>query len=72
MHVAGFVLAGGRSSRMGRDKALLPHPHGGTWLEQSVRRLAALELPITLLSRHEAHLALATRLAEALRAADRG
>ena len=61
------LLSGGESRRMGRDKALLPHPDGGCWLEQSVRRLAALELPITLLSRHGAHLALATRLAEALR-----
>jgi len=30
--VAG-VLVGGRSRRMGRSKALLPHPHGGTFVE---------------------------------------
>jgi len=27
--------------RMGRDKALLPHPAGGTLLEQSLRLLAS-------------------------------
>lgn len=53
---------------MGRDKALLPHPEGGTWLERSLHLLAQLNAPITLLSRHPAHLALApppiTALAE--------
>ncbi|HEY0977002.1 MAG TPA: molybdenum cofactor guanylyltransferase [Flavobacteriales bacterium] len=34
----GVVLAGGRSSRMGRDKALLPW-NGGTLLEHAVERL---------------------------------
>ena len=57
------LLSGGESRRMGRDKALLPHPAGGCWLEQALRRLAALELPITLFSRHAAHLELAQRLA---------
>jgi molybdopterin-guanine dinucleotide biosynthesis protein A len=52
---------------MGRDKALLPHPEGGTWLERSLRLLAQLEAPITLLSRHPAHLELADRTALALR-----
>jgi molybdopterin-guanine dinucleotide biosynthesis protein A len=50
---------------MGRDKALLPHPDGGTWLERSLLLLASLQAPITLLSRHPAHLALARQLAAA-------
>jgi molybdopterin-guanine dinucleotide biosynthesis protein A len=50
---------------MGRDKALLPHPDGGSWLERSLRLLASLQAPITLLSRHPAHLALARQLAAA-------
>jgi molybdopterin-guanine dinucleotide biosynthesis protein A len=56
------LLSGGESRRMGRDKALLPHPEGCTWLERSLRLLAQLEAPITLLSRHPAHLALAQQL----------
>jgi len=48
---------------MGSDKALLPHPEAGTWLERSLRLLAQLETPISLLSRHGAHLELAEELA---------
>jgi molybdopterin-guanine dinucleotide biosynthesis protein A len=62
------LLSGGESRRMGRDKALLPHPEGGTWLERTLLLLGQLDAPITLLSRHPAHLALApapiTALAE--------
>ena len=56
------LLSGGESRRMGRDKALLPHPEGGTWLEHTLGLLAELGAPITLLSRHPAHLAIAERL----------
>lgn len=47
---------------MGRDKALLPHPEGGTWLERTLRLLLELQIPVTLLSRHERHLQMARAL----------
>jgi molybdopterin-guanine dinucleotide biosynthesis protein A len=56
------LLSGGASSRMGCDKALLTHPEGDTWLERSLRLLAELQTPITLLSRWPRHLALAQAL----------
>jgi cyclic pyranopterin phosphate synthase len=60
------LLSGGESRRMGRDKALLPHPEGGAWLERTLILLGQLGAPITLLSRHPAHLALARQLAPRL------
>lgn len=36
------LLAGGRSIRMGRDKALLPHPDGGVFWQHQVALLAKL------------------------------
>ncbi|MEO1002503.1 MAG: molybdenum cofactor guanylyltransferase [Cyanobacteria bacterium J06638_7] len=57
------LLSGGQSRRMGRDKALLAHPRGGTWLEATLLLLAELGAPITLLSGHGQHISLATRLA---------
>ena len=38
----GVVLCGGRSSRMGRDKAGLPHSGGKTFLQHAVDRLVPL------------------------------
>jgi molybdopterin-guanine dinucleotide biosynthesis protein A len=58
----GCLLSGGASRRMGRDKALLPHPEGGTWLVRTLRLLLELEIPVTLCSRHERHLQLAREL----------
>ncbi|MCP9815492.1 molybdenum cofactor guanylyltransferase [Synechococcus sp. GreenBA-s] len=58
------MLSGGESRRMGRDKALLPHPSGDTWLERSLALLAELGAPVTLLSRHRAHGALARAWAD--------
>ena len=49
------VLAGGASRRMGSDKALLPHPRGGTWLDNTVALAMALELPVLVLSGHASH-----------------
>ena len=60
------LLSGGESRRMGRDKALLPHPAGDCWLEQSLRRLATLELPIAVFSRHPLHRKLTEQLAGVL------
>jgi len=42
---------------------LLPHPMGGTWLEHGLIGLGALGAPMTVLSRHAAHLELAEGLA---------
>lgn len=50
------LLSGGESRRMGRDKALLHHPEGCTWLERNLRLLSQLGAPVTLLSRHPEHL----------------
>ena len=51
------LLSGGNSLRMGRDKALLPHPDGGVWLTAMVDRLKPLDLPLRVLSRHPSHAA---------------
>jgi len=49
------LLSGGDSRRMGRDKALLPHPDGGVWLTAIVDQLLPLELPVQVVSRHQTH-----------------
>jgi molybdenum cofactor guanylyltransferase len=40
--ILGVVLAGGKSSRMGRDKATLIHTSGATYLEYAISRLAEI------------------------------
>jgi molybdopterin-guanine dinucleotide biosynthesis protein A len=57
---AGFVLTGGRSSRMGRDKALLPI-EGSVLVERTAERVRAAAGSVTLIGAPEryAHLGLA-------------
>jgi molybdenum cofactor cytidylyltransferase len=53
---AGVILAAGASSRMGRDKALLPW-HGGTFLSAAIESLqSATELVIVVAGENEANL----------------
>ena len=40
--VLGVVLCGGKSSRMGRDKASMPHSLGESYLQVAINRLAAV------------------------------
>lgn len=40
--ILGVVLAGGKSTRMGRDKASLMHPTGVTYLQHACDRLSAI------------------------------
>ena len=50
--VTGFVLAGGRSRRMGRDKSLLDW-HGTTLLDHMTRILATVCDPVRVVGRDE-------------------
>ena len=60
------LLSGGNSERMGTDKAQLIHPHGGNWLSHILLLLAKLNIPITVLSQHQAHLRQARSMAAEL------
>ncbi len=59
-HTAGIILAGGRSTRMGRDKALLPLPDNSrvTFVEHLASMLAAQCNEVILVVRNIAQLAL--------------
>lgn len=58
----GVVLAGGRSSRMGQDKALLELPCGTTLLERQLRRLSSLVPEVVLSVRDRNYAFLQKRL----------
>ena len=51
MHILGVVLAGGRSSRMGRDKALLEHASGVSFLDYAIGRVSPLVASIAISGR---------------------
>ncbi len=50
-----FIFAGGKSSRMGVDKALINHPLGGNWLNHKIKILNNLNLDTYLLTNHRNH-----------------
>lgn len=47
--MAGIILAGGKSRRMGRDKALLPYGNG-TLIEHVAKRLAGIATPLVIVA----------------------
>ena len=56
------VLSGGLSRRMGRDKALIPHPQGGCWLTRSIELSRKQGLAVHVISSHSSHDLLASAL----------
>ncbi|MEM8666230.1 MAG: molybdenum cofactor guanylyltransferase [Planctomycetota bacterium] len=60
MRLLGIVLCGGRSKRMGCDKASLQHPAGGTYLTHAVHRLEPLCEQVCLSGQNAAHSSLVT------------
>ena len=48
LRARGVVLAGGTSRRMGRNKAFLRHPEGGTFLERALRLFEQIGLPAVI------------------------
>ena len=52
VNINGFVLAGGLSSRMGRDKSLL-NWHGQTLLNHMVQLLSTAAEPVRIIGREE-------------------
>ena len=55
------LLCGGKSRRMGRDKSLIPHPQGGSWLSHSIGLCRCLDLPVDVVSSISSHHQLASR-----------
>ena len=55
------LLCGGKSRRMGRDKSLIPHPLGGSWLSHSIGLCRRLDLPVDVVSSISSHHQLASR-----------
>ena len=51
----GVLLCGGKSKRMGRDKAMLDHPAGGTYWSHAVDRLRPVCQHICLVGDHRIH-----------------
>jgi molybdopterin-guanine dinucleotide biosynthesis protein A len=66
MHTGGYVLAGGQSSRMGTDKALLPWG-GGTVLDAVIRAVREAAGDVVLVAPDERYLAFRGRRISDLR-----
>ena len=49
------ILCGGLSRRMGTDKALLPHPSGGSWLTVLADQMLSMSLDVVVVTGHRAH-----------------
>ena len=50
-----FIFAGGKSSRMGVDKALIKHQEGGNWLTHKIKILNSLNLETFVITNHTSH-----------------